>query len=305
MSANLTAAFLAALSGLFLSIIGVTFRWGQSKGVVPLHIATCMGIFGAIFFGFKADWSLMRELPRFIYIIAIANGLGQIVAMELTKHSLRRGPLSPVWCAMNLTFLLVTLYAAFMFGEKITLTQYLAIGAGFISVAFASTIGGGTQEKIVVSLHDKIIYGLMLVLILITNSIIFIAIKDLSTRIIPGTELTWLGKYTANIYFIFYTVLAFSTGAVVVAQKSRPTAWKYLFGLGLLAGIGSIGGMFLLSLCARYPAAIVFTVNGMIIILGGALASVAFFGEKAGRAWYGTIGFGIAAVFLANLDKFF
>ncbi|MDD5766173.1 MAG: hypothetical protein PHW79_08030, partial [Candidatus Marinimicrobia bacterium] len=87
-------------------------------------------------------------------------------------------------------------------------------------------------------------------------------------------------------------------------RKTKPTSIKYLLGLGSLAGAGSICGMLLLSLCAQFPAAIVFTVNGAIIILGGALASVIFFGEKMTRGWYGTIGFGILAVIFVNLDKF-
>jgi drug/metabolite transporter (DMT)-like permease len=62
--------------------------------------------------------------------------------------------------------------------------------------------------------------------------------------------------------------------------------------------------MLLLSLCAQAPAAVVFTINGTIIILGGALSSVIFFKEKITRAWYGTIGFGLLAVILANMDKF-
>jgi drug/metabolite transporter (DMT)-like permease len=305
MSSTIMAAILAALSGLSLAVIGVTFRWGQSKNVVPLHISTAIGTFGAIFFAFKADFSTIGQLPAFIYIIAIANGIGQIVTMVLTKVSLRKGPLSPVWCAMNLTFLLVTVYSAIVFSESISLMQYLALASGIISVIFASSIGAEkTQDQVKSSLKDKLIYGIMLIFILLGNAIIFVAIKDLGTRMIPGQNTTYLGSQTANIYFIFYVVLAISNGSVAAFQKTKPTSIKYLLGLGSLAGAGSICGMLLLSLCAQFPAAIVFTVNGAIIILGGALASVIFFGEKMTRGWYGTIGFGILAVIFANLDKF-
>jgi len=305
MSSTIMAAVLAALSGLSLAVIGVSFRWGQSKNVVPLHISTAIGLAGAIFFAFKADFSTIGTLPAFIYIIAIVNGLGQLVTMVLTRVALKKGPLSPVWCAMNLTFLFVTVYSAFVFSESISLMQYLALGAGIISVVFASYIGTAkSEEQIKSNWKDKLIYGLMLILILIGNAIIFVAIKDLGTRYIPGQNVTWLGAQTANIYFIFYVVLALSNGSVAVFQKTKPTSVGYLVGLGALAGAGSICGMLLLSLCAQAPAAVVFTVNGAIIILGGALASVIFFSEKMTRAWYGTIGFGVLAVILANLDKF-
>jgi len=299
------AAVLAALSGLSLAVIGVTFRWGQSKNVVPLHISTAIGLAGAIFFAFKVDFSTIGALPAFIYLIAIFNGIGQLVTMVLTRVALRKGPLSPVWCAMNLTFLFVTVYSAFVFSESISLMQYLALGAGIISVIFASYIGAvKTEGHVKPGAKDKLIYGIMLILILIGNAVIFVAIKDLGTRYIPGQNTTWLGTYTANIYFIFYVVLAISNGTVAIFQKTKPTSIKHLVGLGALAGAGSICGMLLLSLCAQSLAAVVFTVNGTIIILGGALASVIFFGEKMTRAWYGTIGFGLLAVILANLDKF-
>ncbi|HRS51904.1 MAG TPA: hypothetical protein P5268_09815 [Candidatus Marinimicrobia bacterium] len=305
MNSTIMSAVLAALSGLSLAVIGVTFRWGQSKNIVPLHISTAIGIAGAIFFAFKADFSTIGELPTFIYIIAIVNGLGQLLTMILTRVALRRGPLSPVWCAMNLTFLIVIVYSALFLSENISLLQYLALGSGIISVIFASSIETEKAESQVKSnWKDKLIYGIMLILILIGNSVIFVAIKDLGTRYIPGQNVTWLGAYTNNIYFIFYVVLALSNGIVAVSQKTKPTSIGYLVGLGALAGAGSICGMLLLSLCAQAPAAVVFTINGTIIILGGALSSVIFFKEKITRAWYGTIGFGLLAVILANMDKF-
>jgi len=145
MEISFAGFILAALSGLSLALIGVAFRLGQSKNVVPLHIATSIGICGALFFGVQMKWSLLAEIPLFIYIMALIVALGQILAMELTKASLKRGPLSPVWCALNLNFLVVIIYAALVYGEAVRLFQALALISGLLCVIAASNLGD--EEK--------------------------------------------------------------------------------------------------------------------------------------------------------------
>lgn len=295
------AILLSALSGLCLALIGIAFRIGQSKNIFPLHIATSIGICGALFFGVQMDWRLLGEIPLFIYILALLNAGGQILAMELTKVSLKRGPLSPVWCALNLNFLVVIIYSGIAFHESITLYQMLALLLGILSVMAAASIGGSESgENRRMTMKDKAIYGAILFVILIANSVVFLTIKDLSTRLVPGKSITYLAAYLPNIYFILYAIMAVVCGAVVASQKNKPSSGLDLVKVGLMAGVGSIAGLFLLSLCARYPAALVFTVNGAVTILGGTLASVFFFGEKRSRAWYLTIGAAVAAVILSN-----
>lgn len=300
----LIGVLLAGLSGVSLSLIGIAFRIGQSQNVVPLHIATSIGICGAIFFGIQMNPDYLGQIPLFIYGLALLNALGQILSMELTKIGLKKGPLSPVWCALNLTFLVVIIYSAIFFKETISVFQYLALLAGILCVIAASNLGKTESDKNqIISLRDKILYGLMLILILLGNSVVFITIKDLGTRVIPGSNSTYLSAYLPNIYFILYLTMAIVCGLVAFFQKIKPVSGVALVKIGLMAGVGSIAGLFLLSLCAALPAALVFTINGMITILGGTLASVFFFGEPRTKAWYATIGFGVLAVLLANFDK--
>ncbi len=304
MVTNLMGFFLAALAGLSLALIGIAFRMGQVKNVVPLHIATSIGICGAVFFGLQMDWSLIPEIPLFIYLLALLTALGQILAMELTKASLKRGPLSPVWCALNLNFLVVIIYSAIAYNETISLFQFLALASGILCVVAASNLSDKSKaDHLEMSLRDKSLYAMMLLLILLANSLIFLTIRDLGSRMVPGADITYLGKYLPNIYFTLYLMMAILCGGYVSFQKVKPKSTAALVKLGLMAGVGSIAGLFLLSLCAEYAAALVFTVNGMVTILAGALASVVFFGERRTRAWYVTISFGILAVLLANLDK--
>ena len=50
MESSITAALLAGVSGLCLSLTGISFRMGQSRGVIPLNISMSIGIAGALFF---------------------------------------------------------------------------------------------------------------------------------------------------------------------------------------------------------------------------------------------------------------
>jgi drug/metabolite transporter (DMT)-like permease len=299
---------LAVLSGVCLAIIGVAFKIGQSRNVTPLYISMCMGIAGALFFGVQMNWSELGDLPTIVWVFALLNASGQIVAMYLVNVCLKLGPLSPLWAAMNLTFLPVILYSAIFFGEPVTGMQFAAVSAGILAVAFASqmTTGGGgadgDKKKSALPMKAKLIYGIYLLVILLSNSIVFITIKDLGTRpLAMGMDVTILGRFLAPIYFVLYIGLALFTGAAGYLQKVKPKRWGDLVKLGLLAAFGSISGLLLLKVCIPLPAALVFTLSGVMTIISGAVASVLFFREKIFWAWYATVGAGALAVVLANL----
>ncbi len=308
-TAFVVLVLLAALSGICLALIGIAFRIGQTRGVIPLHISMCMGIAGAIFFGAQMDWSALGELPLFVFVMALLTTAGQIGAMHLVRVCLARGPLSPLWSAMNLTFLPVVIYAAVVFSESVTSWQLTALAAGVLCVIFASNmVGQGKAEASAQTterdINTKLIYAGLLVLVLIGNSLVFIVIKDLGTRTVaPGSETTWLAEYVTPIYFIMYLGLALFSGLTAWLQRAKPDRAGDLVWLGLLAACGSISGLLLLKVCMVLPAALVFTISGMITILSGAVASVIFFREPIFWAWYGTVGFGSLAVLLANMDR--
>ncbi len=298
---------LAALSGVCLSLIGVAFKIGQGRGVIPLHISMCMGIAGAIVFGSQMDWHNLGVLPLFVWGMVLLTTLGQLLAMHLVKICLRMGPLSPLWAAMNLTFLPVILYSALFLSESIRIMEMAAIFAGILTVVFASQTTGGPSagEGETAAKHGmktKLTYSLLLVLVLMGNSLVFIVIKDLGTRTVaPGSGGTWLAMYIAPIYFLMYASLALFSGAASWMQKARPDRVRDLVMLGALAAAGSIAGLVLLKISIPLPAALVFTLSGVMTIVSGAVASVVFFREPVFWAWYGTVGFGVLAVLLANL----
>jgi len=297
---------LAALSGISFSLIGITFRIGQNRGVIPLHISMCMGIAGAIFFGLQVNWSDFGGLPLFVWIMALLTTLGQIGAMHLVRICLGMGPLSPLWSAMNLTFLPVIMYSAIVFSEKISFTGYATLVAAVICVLFASQAGDESPAKDDSSsksgLGKKSIYGGLLLLVLLGNSMVFIVLKDLGTRMIDtSSEMTYLSAYMPPIYFLMYSSLALFSGITAWMQKAVPNRYSDLVWLGIMAATGSISGLLLIKTCMSLPGSLLFTINGMLTILGGVIASVIFFGESMKPSWWGTVGFGLLAVFLANM----
>lgn len=295
---------LAMLSGVSFAIIGVMMRLGQSKNVVPLHISMLMGLVGAVYFGFQIDWANWN-VPAYVILMALGGTVGLIANMIFTKMSLKRGPLSPLWTATNLTFIIITIYAALMFSEKIALMQGLALIFGIVCVIFAANLGdapkeAGSDKK---PARIKIEYAVLLFLVLLGNSFSFIVIKDLGTRFIPGTETAYIALFRPHMYFVMYLSMAIASFVIVkFIDKSKPTSYKWVWILGLIAAAGSILGMVMLSsVVTKLPASIVFTLNSISCILVGCIVSVLAFKEKVKPAWWGTIIFGVIAVIFANI----
>lgn len=295
---------LAMLSGISFAVIGVMMRLGQSKNVVPLHISMCMGLAGAVYFGLQINWA-QWDVPAYVVLMALGGTVGLIANMIFTKMSLKRGPLSPLWTATNLTFIVVTIYAAIMFGEKITLMPGLALIFGVICVVFAANLGDVPKnaEGDKKPLRMKFEYAVLLFLVLLGNSFSFLVIKDLGTRLIPATETTYIALYRPHLYFVMYLSMAIVSFIIVqFIDKSKPSSYKWVWILGLIAAAGSILGMVMLSsVVTKLPASIIFTLNSISCILVGCIVSVVAFKEKIKIAWWFTILFGIIAVVFANI----
>ncbi len=110
-------------------------------------------------------------------------------------------------------------------------------------------------------------------------------------------------EYRSSIFFLMYLSMALTCFVLVLIQKAKPNSIGDLIKIGSIAAVGSIVGMLLLGYAVALPAALIFTINGMVSILVGVTVSVIAFGEKRTKAWYGTVGFGILTVILINLDQ--
>ncbi len=69
------AVLLTIISGVGFGLIGIMFRLGQNRNVIPIHISMCMGIAGAIFFGVQVEWSQFNHLPLLAILLPIISVL--------------------------------------------------------------------------------------------------------------------------------------------------------------------------------------------------------------------------------------
>lgn len=300
-----TLPLLAVLSGLSFSLIGVSYRFGQSRGITPIQIIVWASPFCVIFFGAQTPLGAWAEAPRAVWLWALAGGIGQYLCLLLVDKALRLGPLSPLWCASNLTFLVTVLFAALFLGEHITPLQGLGlaggIGAVLAGVWSVTPAAPALRPDARGGLGQRLEYALILGLLMLCNSLAAIAIKALSGHPLPGG-----GNALSQFSGVFTTMIYLVSWLGVLMDISLRSAWRRpasgQIGLAALAGVGSIGGFLLWCLCAVLPAAMLFTLSSLANVMGAGLVSVVLFREKASGFWFLMMGLAVATVILFNLE---
>lgn len=295
------AYLLPSLAGIFFALIGIAYRKGQGQGVSTAVVVAYMGAAGILVFTAKALATLpIMEAPARLWVLAIAAGLTQYASIKLAGWALERGPLSPMWCAMNLVFVPVIGYAALCLGERIDLTKALGIAAAVASVVVGSLGASNGASTGPQSLRARLVYFAILVGALVSNSILHGSVKDLGVhRVADGrTIMVAFGDLYLALVYIFMGV---PTMLDLAVRGDRAAFTKAGLGVGMLAAAGSLGGMIFISAAAAYPAAIVFTLSAVMSLAGGALSSVLFFGERASPTWFAMMGLALAAVVLVSV----
>jgi drug/metabolite transporter (DMT)-like permease len=234
--------------------------------------------------------------------------LTQYLAVKLVAMGLKAGPLSPVWCAVSLTFVPVTLYATAVFSEPLGAMRGLGVVAAMGCVVMASM---GQDEAAgragLSSWRGRALYGALLVTILLANSVSDVAMKEMGTRTVSGVAgaASYVKQYGDLFVTLLYAFLAAGVvGDMVVRRKGREPGMatgrlKVALGLGVVAAVGSIGGIWLTQQFAGSHAAMAFTVRGAASILAASVVSVIAFRERFSRRWVGTVGLGVLAVVMA------
>lgn len=295
---------LAVLAGLSFSLIGVAYRFGQNRGITPIQIIALAGPFCVVFFGAQTHFASWTQAPRAVWLWAIAAGMGQYLCLLLVNKALRLGPLSPLWCASNLTFLVTALFAALFLGERISMFQALGlaggIGAVLAGVWSVSPSASAARPSAPGRLGQRLEYALILGLLMLCNSLSAIAIKSLNQHTLPagGDALSqFSGVFTTTIY------ITLSLGALtdITLRGAWPRPDRARIGLSALAGGGSICGFLLWCFCATLPAAILFTLSSIASVIGAGLVSVFLFREKTSRFWFLMMALAVLTVILLNL----
>lgn len=290
---------LAVISGVGFTFIGIAYRLGQDHGVPPIRVAIGFSIVAAAFFGANALGTTLSDVPARVWIIAVIVAAGQYVTVKMVRVALARGPLSPLWCACMLGFVPAVLYARLFLGEQIEWMQYAGVVAGVLCVVAGSRQQGAAGESRGAG-GSRILYGFVLLLLLASNSLAFVALKDLRAHTSASGE-TYLAAYR-DIYFVTYYALVAVMFALdmLVSRSARVPIVRWL-ALGLMAGGGVvIGASALAASAALLPAAVVFTASSISSILSGTAVSVLFFREKATPAFFVMVVLGVLAVALVN-----
>ena len=292
---------IAAISGIGFALIGIAYRMGQPRGIAPPHIVLFLAAGGTIFFGVQMLNIPLLEIPLVVIVYGTVAGLCQYVLVKVIKVALRMGPLSPVWCALALSLLPTIGFASVFLGEKLGMTQVLAIVAGIACVLAASAIH---REEPAGKPGDRrstwLAYVAVLLLIPTFNCISQIGIKHMEHLPAQGGG-SLIEQYKAVFLMLLYLMIGAGTAIDLFVTRGFNVPFWRTAGLGLMAAAGSIFGMAALTACAALPAATLFTLSNVVSILATALVATLAFGERRTLAWYGTVGFGVLTVVVANL----
>jgi drug/metabolite transporter (DMT)-like permease len=235
-----------------------------------------------------------------VLTLALAGGFSQYLMFQVMRLALKLGPVSPLSCAQMLAFVVVIAYARIFLGEAIAPAQYAGLATSVLCVYFASMARTSAKD-----LADKVVhpvlYGGVLVLALLLNSIGILGMKDLGMREGPGSQ-SLMDAYRNAYLSVFYGALFLSLLAEKLLRRLRIEPRRPALLLGCSAAFGSLSGLFILTRCVHYPAAIVFTVQAVTGIITVATAATLFLSERRTPAWYATIATGILTIVLINAD---
>ncbi len=282
------------LSGFMYSFIGISFKVGERGGIKPLQVMLFACMVGMVVFGI-GSYGSFSKVSGWFYFWGLTTGLTQYAMMKLIKPTMKRGPLSPLWCAMMLAFVPAIVFAWVYLGEACTVWQILAMAAAAGAVVAAATqthttATASNKEK----LRTRIVYVILLILLVLTNSEANMVNKGLQAMVPDFAAVT-------SVYlFLLYLGVVIPAALEIAIRRERPYRSKYFYWAGALAAMGTIGGLFFQNVAIAAPAALVFTVISATSILSSALMSVCFFGEKRTTGWYVTLAAALLAIGLSQ-----
>ena len=296
----------AMAAGVLFALVGVAYRLGQSKGIPTTAVFGVMTLVGAVAFASGVPSDAWRQLPVALVVMGVLGGLSQYFVMLLAAAMLRRGPLTTLWCAVNLGFLVNIVYGRVVLSEPILPLHVLAMLAG-VACVFAAAMAQRPEavtagEPAAPSIHrhgSAAMYGLLFVALLMTNTIYPTGLKQLNAR---PLDCAFDIPTQRQIYLaVGFTMMAMlSIGHTLV--RTGPRAWaRWGLPIGALAAVGSVLGSTFMAIFTQLPAVVGFTTCSACSIMAAALFGTAMFGERRSRSWYATVAFALTAVALVAL----
>lgn len=289
----MSAFFWAIIAGVFSGFIGIGYRIGSKGKVFPIQTALILDTAGVLFFSTMGHWQY--NMPWFIWGLAILSGLTQYATVRILREALQRGPLSPAWCAVGLSFVPALVYCWFFRGENPTWCQIVSVlaTAGAIIAASVGNAKNAESSHKLESRKEGFIYGVLLTAIVVFCGIIYIILKVASYwKYNDGTMLDAFGNQIMAITYLFMML-------PTLLDLSLSHTWrinKYFWFGGIFVTLGGIGSYGLQLLIMDAPAVVVFALTGVVSVLFASLTSVFVFHEKRTYYWYATVILAILAV---------
>lgn len=298
-----TLIFYVLLAGMAFGLMTTVYRLGQEKGVPIQPIVLIVSWAGAVYYVVSTWPAPFWDAPWQVWGLGIVVGLSQYLMVLLIAIALRNGPLSPVNCALFLGFVLIILMARIVWHETLSLTQEVGVFMAVLCVICASfqTDDNQKSDSPPRTVRTWLLYASILGSLFIVNAVSNGAFKVLGMLPTSGAE-SYANLYGKHYLTTLYLTMGLCLGLdILLSTRSQgPLRWR--IGLGLVAGIGSIIGMSSMRLCASLPAAFTFPVVALTLILGGALVSVFYFGERTTRAWWAMMTSGSVAAGCLIID---
>jgi hypothetical protein len=300
-----TYILVAIFSGVAFSLIGIAFRLGQSRGILPIQIVCVSATIGAVFFAVKG-WNLpWSEAPQRLLLAGAIAGVTQYAILGLISLALKMGPLSPLWCSVLMAFVPVIIYTHVGYGETLSTLQYVSLATA-VACVFAASF---EVRKDVPLRHlagtgfaRQVAYGFVLLAAMLVNSVSNVAISDMGHRFFPD-GVSYSQRFADVYLLVMYASMAVCVPLELAARRRFNAPLRPTLLLGLLSATGSIAGLWAVAFCADKPAGVVFPLSGVAGVLAASLISVLLFAEKAAWAWYATVGLGIVTILLQSLGS--
>lgn len=278
----------ATLSGSCFALIAVGIRAAAGHGVEPRHLMlAAMPICLLV----MLPGALSHPAPATVWLTGLGVGLAQFGVIMVLRWGLRHGPMSPLWCAQMLGFVIAVLWGWWNWDEALGPGRIVAVLAAFASVVAAvwnANDGSATGPRRILP------YATALAVVWLLNGATNAAFKSLAMA--PGGDL--MAAHGDAVLVAMYATIGACAGLDFALRPSRAPLVATL-GCALVLAAGSLGGLALLRQCLNAPAAEVFTVNTAASLLAATAFAWAFWREAPNRAGWISLAFALAAVLAA------
>jgi len=259
------------LSGLFWAVLGLAYK------IADHHQCRTSVFARMLFLSAGACCLLMALTDRAtpwhdwrLWALGIGAGVLFYLVLLILMPTYRLGPASVVWIVVNLGILVPIFMSRLLFNEPLYWFLDPVLLALFVLMLLAFQRGMAQASETAPA--KAWLFLLALIAILLANGLLLT---------FPKVQSVWFhqqGQFGYLTIFYFAGALFTLILDLFTREPLRPSAWEWK--AGLLAGAASGIGMLLFMMAMSLPAAVQYSVNGGISLLGGVVLTAVFYRER-------------------------